>query len=41
MEPCSASSPEIQPLLAREIDEKKIDNKSEFNKQYNRLQNLK
>ena len=41
LEPCSASSAGLQNITDRELNEKEIDNKSEFNKQYNRSQNLK
>ena len=41
LEPCSASSAGLQHIIDRELNEKEIDNKSEFNKQYNRSQNLK
>ena len=41
LEPCSASSAGLQNITDRELNEKDIDNKSKFNKQYNRSQNLK
>ena len=41
LEPCSASSAGLQNITDRELNEKEIDNKSEFNKQYNRSKNLK